>query len=104
MFNVGSSNLSGGGRYSARNNVRPTNFLFFAPEAKHVSIIGDFNNWSPNSNPMKRQPDGGWVAQVPLTHGHHHYLYLVDGKKVLDPCWIREPKVQLERRKAKRFR
>jgi hypothetical protein len=34
---------------------------------------------------MKRQPDGGWTAQVPLTHGHHHYQFLVDGVPTLDP-------------------
>lgn len=80
MTNVGSQS-----RYSAKNNLRPTNFLYFAPQAKHVSIIGDFNNWSPNANPMKRQPDGGWTAQVLLTHGHHRYLFLVDGVPTLDP-------------------
>jgi 1,4-alpha-glucan branching enzyme len=83
MSNV--SSIGGGSRYSAKNNLRPTNFLFFAPKAKHVSLIGDFNNWSPNANPMKRQPDGGWTIQVPLTHGHHQYVYLVDGVPTLDP-------------------
>jgi 1,4-alpha-glucan branching enzyme len=34
---------------------------------------------------MKRQPDGAWLIQVQLTHGHHHYRFLVDGKPVLDP-------------------
>lgn len=34
---------------------------------------------------MTRQPDGGWRAQIPLNHGHHHYLFLVDGKPTLDP-------------------
>jgi len=83
MSNV--SSVSGASRYSAKNNLRPTNFLFFAPKAKHVSLIGDFNNWSPNAHPMKRQPDGGWTLQVTLTHGHHQYLYLVDGVATLDP-------------------
>lgn len=50
-----------------------------------VSVIGDFNNWSPNANPMKRQPDGGWVAQIELKHGHHRYMFLVDGVATLDP-------------------
>ena len=88
MFNVGSYNVNGGGgnsRYSAKNNVRPTNFLFFAPQAASVSVLGDFNNWSPNAHPMKRQPDGGWTAQIPLVHGHHQYVYLVDGVRTLDP-------------------
>jgi 1,4-alpha-glucan branching enzyme len=83
MLKVGSA--LGNQRYSAKNNIRPTNFLFLGPQAKHVSVIGDFNNWSPNANPMKRQPDGGWTAQIALTHGHHQYVYLVDGVRTLDP-------------------
>lgn len=85
MFNVGSYNFGKADRYSAKNNLKPINFLYIAPEAKHVSLIGDFNNWSPNANPMKRQADGGWTAQVPLKHGHHRYVFLVDGVRMLDP-------------------
>jgi 1,4-alpha-glucan branching enzyme len=85
MFNVGSYNFGKADRYSAKNNLKPISFLFIAPSAKHVSVIGDFNNWSPNANPMKRQPDGGWTAQVPLKHGHHRYVFLVDGVRTLDP-------------------
>ena len=29
--------------------------------------------------------DGYWFLQVQLTHGHHWYRFLVDGKPVLDP-------------------
>jgi len=85
MSNAGSYSLGGANRYSASKNLRPTNFAYLAPQAQHVSIIGDFNNWSPNANPMKRQADGGWTAQVPLKHGHHRYLFLVDGTPTLDP-------------------
>ncbi len=35
---------------------------------------------------MKRQPDGAWLIQVLLNHGHHHYQFLVDGKPTLDPA------------------
>jgi hypothetical protein len=34
---------------------------------------------------MVRQPDGAWLLQVPLNHGHHQYRFLVDGKAALDP-------------------
>jgi hypothetical protein len=34
---------------------------------------------------MKQRPDGAWYLQTPLSHGHHHYQFLVDGKPVLDP-------------------
>jgi hypothetical protein len=34
---------------------------------------------------MSRQPDGAWFIQMPLSHGHHHYHFIVDGKPRLDP-------------------
>lgn len=72
-------------RYSAKRNLRAVNFRCDAPGAQAVAIIGDFNEWNPAANPMLRQPDGTWQAQVPLCHGHQHYLFLVDGKRTLDP-------------------
>lgn len=71
-------------RYSAKNFAIPINFVCYAPEAKHVSLIGDFNDWLPGAHPMKRQPDGAWTIQVALSHGHHRYLFHVDGKTRLD--------------------
>ncbi len=75
----------GADRYSAKKMVKPINFVCVAPEAREVHLTGDFNDWDPASHPMKRQPDGAWLAQVPLAHGHHHYRFLVDGKPLLDP-------------------
>jgi 1,4-alpha-glucan branching enzyme len=72
-------------RYSAKNMAKPVNFICTAPDAKAVFITGDFNDWHPTSHPMHRQPDGAWQIFLPLTHGHHHYRFLVDGKPVLDP-------------------
>ncbi len=65
--------------------MKPVNFVCIAPQAKHVNLVGDFNDWDPNAQPMKRQPDGSWTTQVTLGHGHHHYMFLVDGKATLDP-------------------
>lgn len=72
-------------RYSAKRLLRPVNFFLVAPQAKRVAIIGDFNEWQPESHPMKRQVDGSWALQVPLHHGHHRYQFLVDGQPILDP-------------------
>lgn len=73
-------------RYSAKKMAKPVNFILAAPDAKRVTLAGDFNDWNPGACPMKRQPDGNWLAQIHLTHGHHHYLFLVDGKPMLDPA------------------
>jgi 1,4-alpha-glucan branching enzyme len=72
-------------RYSAKRSAKPVNFICHAPGAKEVSLIGDFNGWEPTIHPMKRQPDGAWMVQVQLSHGHHQYLFFVDGQAYLDP-------------------
>src|SRR5689334_23215033 len=72
-------------RYSAKKMAKPVNFVCTAPDAEQVFLAGDFNDWDPTSHPMKRQPDGGWLLAVPLTHGHHHYRFVIDGKPTLDP-------------------
>lgn len=72
-------------RYSARKMTKPVNFFLTAPPAHVVSIIGDFNHWNPGANPMQRRVDGAWFAQIGLTHGHHQYLFLVDGTPMTDP-------------------
>ena len=73
------------GSYSAKNIIKPVAFVCLAREAKEVFIAGDFNDWDPRAHPMKPTPDGAWRAEIPLSHGHHHYLFLVDGRPTLDP-------------------
>ena len=72
-------------RYSAKKMSKPVNFVCVAPGAKQVCLAGDFNGWQETASPMQRQPDGAWLMQVLLHHGHHRYHFVVDGKAVLDP-------------------
>jgi 1,4-alpha-glucan branching enzyme len=71
------------GRYPAHNSHRLVNFFCAAPNANTVELAGDFNHWEPF--PMQRSLDGWWLASVELTHGHHQYRFMVDGRPVLDP-------------------
>jgi 1,4-alpha-glucan branching enzyme len=71
--------------YSAKRNLHHANFFCLAPTAGHVALVGDFNEWKPTATPMRRMPDGRWMASLELPHGYHQYLFLVDGKPVLDP-------------------
>jgi 1,4-alpha-glucan branching enzyme len=73
------------GAYSAHRNTRTLNFICNAPEARAVSLVGDFNHWNPSSNPMQRGSDGAWSLRVELRHGHHRYAFAVDGTLALDP-------------------
>lgn len=63
--------------------TKPVNFYCNAPNARFVHIEGDFSDW--DALAMQRRVDGWWFLQVPLTHGHHQYRFLVDGQPVLDP-------------------
>lgn len=65
--------------------LRAINFICVAPQAKSVSLVGDFNNWDPASNPMKQMPDKAWLLTMELKHGHHRYAFMVDGHLTLDP-------------------
>jgi 1,4-alpha-glucan branching enzyme len=72
-------------RYSARAMVKPISFFCIAPNADCVCLVGDFNGWHPFSHPMEKRMDGGWFLQIRLSHGHHRYHFLVDGRPTLDP-------------------
>ncbi|WP_207496795.1 glycogen-binding domain-containing protein [Aridibaculum aurantiacum] len=52
--------------------------------AKAVFVAGDFNNWSSNSQQMRREGDD-WVFDVFLGPGKHRYKFIVDGVWILDP-------------------
>ena len=70
---------------SSRRPLHQVDFFCRAPQAKNVSLIGDFNNWEPNAHPMTRMPDRVWFIRIELPHGHHQYQFLVDGQPTLDP-------------------
>jgi 1,4-alpha-glucan branching enzyme len=71
--------------YPAGRSLHHVNFFCEATEADQVFLVGDFNHWNCTATPMKRMPDGRWMAGLELPHGHHQYLFLVDSKPVLDP-------------------
>jgi 1,4-alpha-glucan branching enzyme len=43
-----------------------THFAAWAPNAREVSVVGDFNGWNPSATPLSRQgPSGVWAGLVP---------------------------------------
>jgi 1,4-alpha-glucan branching enzyme len=61
-------------------------FALLAPEARQVSLAGDFNNWDPKAMPMRKGPDGVWSVSVPLKPGRHEYRFYADGTWQDDPA------------------
>jgi 1,4-alpha-glucan branching enzyme len=72
-------------RPTPKKTLRAVNFICHAPQARSVSLVGDFNGWDPTAHPMKQMPDKAWLIQVELPHGHHRYAFMVDGVLTLDP-------------------
>ena len=61
-------------------------FVFVAPQAAKVSVVGDFNGWDVTKAPMVRATNSGlWTIKLPLTTGRHVYAYVVDGSWIADP-------------------
>jgi hypothetical protein len=61
-------------------------FVFVAPKAGKVSLVGDFNDWDDTRSPMVRaEKDGLWTVTLPLSVGRHVYAYVVDGAWLTDP-------------------
>lgn len=62
-------------------------FIYKSPDAKSVSLVGDFNSWDTTANPMsKRGTDNNWSTVVRLRKGKiYEYGFWVDGEIVLDP-------------------
>lgn len=61
-------------------------FVYVAPRASKVSVVGDFNDWDSTKTPMVRAGLGGqWTVTLPLTAGRHLYAFIVDGTWSADP-------------------
>ena len=72
---------------ASAENRATVRFVFVAPYAARVSLVGDFNAWNPSSLPMHRSTDGrAWMLDVPLTAGRHVYAFIVDGDLAPDPA------------------
>ncbi|WP_027481730.1 1,4-alpha-glucan branching protein GlgB [Deinococcus pimensis] len=52
-------------------------FAVWAPNAKFVAVIGDFNGWSPFEHPMHRHELGFWHVFVPGARHGQLYKYAV---------------------------
>jgi 1,4-alpha-glucan branching enzyme len=67
-----------------KTNRRRIIFSTHAPEAKNVSLVGEFNNWNPEKHPMKSEGNGQWIKTVMLNPGTYEYKFLVDENWLLD--------------------
>lgn len=61
-------------------------FTLYAPNKQSVHLIGDFNDWQHDADPMKQIDDGLWTIDKNLPRGTFAYQFLIDGQLVIcDP-------------------
>ena len=75
-----------GGRLMTHEGARWAAFSVWAPNAKAVSVIGDFNNWDARRSPMRRLGESGiWELFLPAAAEGDKYKFHVtqcDGRVV----------------------
>jgi 1,4-alpha-glucan branching enzyme len=47
------------------NGVQGVDFAVWAPNARRVSVVGDFNSWDDRVHPMRLRPNGIWELFIP---------------------------------------
>lgn len=83
-----------GAHLTERDGKEGVYFAVWAPNAKMVSVVGDFNGWDTSTHQMERlEPLGIYTLFIPGVLEHSRYKYCVthqDGKKVMkaDPFAI----------------
>ena len=71
--------------YGVRATTQGLLFVQPLPQARQVSVAGDFNRWSATATPLRR--DGGlgvWQACISVPPGRYRYRLVVDG------AWVRD--------------
>ena len=70
------------------DDVRGTRFAVWAPNARAVSVIGDFDTWDNRRHPMRlRYPSGVWELFVPRVGPGMRYKFAIvgpDGTRLAD--------------------
>ena len=85
-FSVAEINAPSEGKLVAYKFIAKNVILFrtYRPEARIISLVGDFNGWNPEHDIMKRGNDGIWKLEKRLSSGVFRYKFIVDGKWVPD--------------------
>ncbi|MGN6796656.1 MAG: GlgB N-terminal domain-containing protein, partial [Gaiellaceae bacterium] len=71
------------GAHVVENGVR---FAVWAPNARYVSVVGDFNDWDSAADPLSPVDSTGiWEGVVEGASAGCNYKYHLDGNEHADP-------------------
>lgn len=82
-----------GAHVISQDSILGTNFAVWAPNARQVSVIGDFNDWRPDKHPLhSRGSSGVWECFIPKVTSGALYKYAIISQfgdfqtEKADPC------------------
>jgi 1,4-alpha-glucan branching enzyme len=62
--------IQAGAKVNEKITIQGTRFAVYAPAARSVSVVGDFNSWDGRTHPMSSNGDGVWRLFIPdINHG-----------------------------------
>src|SRR6201997_1718021 len=67
-----------GAHFAERDGQRGVQFAVWAPNAKLVSVIGDFNKWNTSANRMETSSAGVWETFIPRVRQGDAYKYHIE--------------------------
>ena len=68
-----------------------TQFRVWAPHASQVSVIGTFNDWSIEADPLTSEGDGYWAVFVPRAHPGDEYQYAIVNQETQETLFRIDP-------------
>lgn len=75
-----------GTRQIGHQSADGVTFAMSAPAAGRVALIGDFNDWNPEANPLEKA-NSQWSVTLKLKPGRYRYSFVVDGSS-----WRADPR------------
>ncbi|WP_242144289.1 MULTISPECIES: 1,4-alpha-glucan branching protein GlgB [unclassified Bacillus cereus group] len=68
-----------GAHLAAENGVQGVRFTVWAPHAKNVSVVGDFNEWNEKQHGMQKVTEAGiWSLFIPQIEKKEIYKYAIE--------------------------
>ncbi len=71
---------------STAAGLRAMAITYVAPEARAVSIVGDFNGWRVARHPLELTDGQNWHITLQLAPGSYQYKFFIDGTR-----WEEDP-------------
>jgi 1,4-alpha-glucan branching enzyme len=68
-----------------KGRFKQVKLVYDMPDARSVSVTGDFCDWQTDRYPLRKDKKGLWTTTITLPPGRYEYRFVVDGDWQNDP-------------------